>query len=160
MNLPRADSARLIVGTWWLVVMVLVATYSGSLVAFLTFPRMDDSISTIDDLLARSSEFTWGFTNGSFLEEYLQATEEPKYHDLLSKAERHNSTTDHNIILRIREGNHVLIDWKSTLKFLMRQDLSTSGRCHFSLSSDDFINEPIAMMIGHDSPYLKMIDKE
>ena len=160
MNLPRADSARLIVGTWWLVVMVLVATYSGSLVAFLTFPRMDDSISTIDDLLARSTEFTWSFPNGSFLEEYLQTTKEPKYHELLSKAERHNSTNDHNILLRIREGNHILIDRKSTLKFLMRRDLLDSGRCDFSLSSNDFISEPIAMMIGHESPYLTMINKE
>ena len=160
MNLPRSDSARLIVGTWWLVVMVLVATYSGSLVAFLTFPRMDDSITTIDDLLDRSSEFTWGFANGSFLEEYLQVKDEPKYQELLSKAERHDSISDHNIIVRVRESNHVLIDWKSSLKFIMRKDLLDSGRCHFSLGSVNFIHEPLAMMIGKDSPYLKMIDTE
>lgn len=73
MNLPKSDSARLIVGTWWVVVMIIVATYSGSLIAFLTFPRVDSTIDSIDDLLARSTEFEWSFPNGSALEGYLSA---------------------------------------------------------------------------------------
>lgn len=73
MGLPKSDSARLVVGTWWLVVMVIVATYSGNLIAFLTFPRMDSPVDSVDDLLARDSEFTWTFPNGSALEAYLVA---------------------------------------------------------------------------------------
>lgn len=71
MNLPKADSARLVVGTWWVVVMVVVATYSGNLIAFLTFPRMDEPIDTIENLLDRKIEFTWAYPNGSTLENYL-----------------------------------------------------------------------------------------
>ncbi|XP_051164696.1 ionotropic receptor 93a [Leptopilina boulardi] len=160
MHLPQEDSTRLIVGTWWLGVMVIVATYSGSLVAFLTFPRMDNTVSTIDDLLERKSEFTWGFPNGSFLEDYLENTEDSKYLELLTKAERHISTSDINIISRVQNGNHVLIDWKSSFKYLIRKDILESGRCHFSLSTEDFISEPIAMMISKDSPYLPIINKE
>lgn len=160
MHLPQEDSTRLIVGTWWLGVMVIVATYSGSLVAFLTFPRMDNTVSTIDDLLERKSEFTWGFPNGSFLEDYLENTEDSKYLELLTKAERHISTSDINIISRVQNGNHVLIDWKSSFKYLIRKDILESGRCHFSLSTEDFITEPIAMMISKDSPYLPIINKE
>lgn len=36
-----------------------MATYSGSLVAFLTFPKMEPVVETIDDLLERREELTW-----------------------------------------------------------------------------------------------------
>lgn len=100
--------------------MVLVATYSGSLVAFLTFPRID-TILTVDDLIARKDRITWGFPNGSFLEMYLQNAEEPKYHILLSRARRHNDTEDEKLLERIKEGKHALIDWRSSLRYRLCQ---------------------------------------
>lgn len=59
MHLPYADSARLIVGAWWLVVLVVATTYCGNLVAFLTFPKIDIPITTIDELLAHKDTVTW-----------------------------------------------------------------------------------------------------
>lgn len=116
MYLPRCDSARLLVGVWWLVVMVIVATYSGSLVAFLTFPNMDTAILTVDDLIANRNRLTWGFPNGSYLEDYLRDAEEEKYHYLLKKAKIHNATQEAEMIERVKAGKHVLIDWRSTLR--------------------------------------------
>ncbi|XP_076242368.1 ionotropic receptor 93a [Calliopsis andreniformis] len=160
MYLPHADSVRLLIGVWWLAVMVLIATYSGSLVAFLTFPRMDASILTVEDLLTRRDGITWGFPNGSFLEVYLRNAEEPKYQQLLAHAERHNDTEDEQLIERVKEGKHALIDWRSSLRFLMRKDLLLTGGCHFSLSVDEFLDEPIAMVAPQGSPYLTVIDAE
>lgn len=116
MYLPHSDSARLMIGVWWLVVMVLVATYSGSLVAFLTFPNMDAAILTVDDLIAHKNRLTWGFPNGSFLEEYLKNAEEEKYQTLLKRSIIHNTTQAAEMIERVKAGKHVLIDWRSTLR--------------------------------------------
>ncbi|XP_011865667.1 PREDICTED: glutamate receptor ionotropic, delta-2-like isoform X2 [Vollenhovia emeryi] len=160
MYLPHSDSARLLIGVWWLVVMVVVATYSGSLVAFLTFPNMDVAILTVEGLLAYKDRITWGFPNGSYLEEFLKNADEEKYHTLLKRSIIHNATQAPEIIERVKAGKHALIDWRSTLRFAMRSDLLLTEGCAFSLSTDEFMDEPIAMIIGRDSPYIKVINAE
>lgn len=74
MHLPYADSARLVIGSWWLVVLVVATTYCGNLVAFLTFPKVDIPITTIDELLAHRDSVTWSVSKGSFLESQLKVS--------------------------------------------------------------------------------------
>lgn len=42
----------------------------------------------------------------------------------------------------------------------MRKDLLLTGGCHFSLSADEFLDEPIAMIMPQRSPYLPIINAE
>lgn len=79
MHLPYADSARLIVGSWWLVVLVVATTYCGNLVAFLTFPKIDVPITTIDELLAHRDTVTWSLIRGSYLDFQLQVSSKIYY---------------------------------------------------------------------------------
>lgn len=68
--MPKSDSGRIIVGTWWLVVLVVVTTYCGNLVAFLTFPKMEIPVNTVRQLV--SSSFTWSMRSNTFLEAFLK----------------------------------------------------------------------------------------
>lgn len=70
--MPYADSARLIVGAWWLVVLVVATTYCGNLVAFLTFPKIDIPITSIDELLTHKDTVTWSLVRESYLDKQLQ----------------------------------------------------------------------------------------
>lgn len=78
---------------------------------------MDASILTVEDLLARKDRLTWGFPNGSFLEVYLRNAEEQKYQMLLARAEKHNDTEEELLVQRVKEGKHVLIDWRNSLRY-------------------------------------------
>lgn len=74
LYLPEADSGRLVVGTWWLAVIVLATTYCGNLVAFLTFPKIETPITTISQLIAAKGGVTWGMQTGTFLEDFLKVS--------------------------------------------------------------------------------------
>lgn len=166
MHLPRTDGARLIVGTWWLVVMVVVATYSGSLVAFLTFPRMEPAIETVDDLLVRRAELTWSIPGGSFLEDFLIVSSADgviDYRRLLKEnephAETHDTVTYQQNVAKVKEGKHAVIDWTSSLRISTRDEHIETGICHFSLGTDILVlEEPISMVVPADSPYLGIIN--
>ncbi|XP_037875093.2 ionotropic receptor 93a [Bombyx mori] len=168
MYLPRADSGRLVIGTWWLVVLVIVTTYSGNLVAFLTFPKLEAPVTTISELLKNSDAYTWSVTKGSYLEMELKNSEEPKYKRLIKEAELLKETggiegTIHaarGTLDRVRGQRHLIFDWRLRLTYLMSADHIATETCDFALAVEDFMEEQVAMIVPAGSPYLPVINKE
>lgn len=177
MYLPRSDSARIIVGTWWLVVLVVVTTYCGNLVAFLTFPKIDTPLSSVAQLVnsaewaaasssrsgssggAAESTVTWGMRSGTFLELYLKHSDSPKYKRLYEGATFYDRETS-DIIQRVRGNRHVYIDWKSNLQFIMKREFLETDSCDFSLGAEDFLDEQIGLVLSPHSPYLGLVNNE
>ncbi|XP_058827029.1 ionotropic receptor 93a [Topomyia yanbarensis] len=159
LYLPYADSGRIIIGTWWLVVLVLVTTYCGNLVAFLTFPKIAIPITTVSQLVRNQQGVSWTIRKGTFLEQFLRETDDPKYMRLYNGA---NFITDESdqMIRSIREGHHVHIDWRTNLKYLMKREFLKSDRCDFVLSMDEFLDEQIALAMPKNSPYIDVINEE
>ncbi|XP_058063551.1 ionotropic receptor 93a [Anopheles bellator] len=159
LYLPYADSGRIIIGTWWLVVLVLVTTYCGNLVAFLTFPKIDIPVNRVMQLLRNDRGMTWSIRKGTFLEEILMESNDPKYIELYRGAQVITEVTD-ELVDRIEGGRHVHIDWRNNLKYLMKNQFLQTDRCDFALSTDEFLDEQIALVMPRDSPYLELVNNE
>jgi len=69
--LPKAISSRILVAFWWLFVIVTFTTYSGNLVALLTFPQTIQPIQNAHDL-KNSWNMKWGVSSYSSLAEMVQ----------------------------------------------------------------------------------------
>lgn len=71
-KVPFSHSGRLLVSFWWIYVTVIVTTYSGNLVAFLTFPQIENAVQTLDNLIENKDRMTWGYVGDSALADYFK----------------------------------------------------------------------------------------
>ncbi|CAD5115500.1 DgyrCDS4470 [Dimorphilus gyrociliatus] len=61
---PKCLSARIVFGTWWFAVMVISASYTANLAAFLTVKRLDTGIQSVNDL-AKQRDIEYGTVKNS-----------------------------------------------------------------------------------------------
>ncbi|CAH1987367.1 unnamed protein product [Acanthoscelides obtectus] len=159
MHLPYPDSARIVVGAWWLVVLVISTTYCGNLVAFLTFPKIDIPITTVNDLINHQDVVSWSFREGNYLESQLKDAREARYRTIYNLRVK-KSTNYTKFIKEIEEGKHVYLDWKMRLQYIMKEQFLEKGRCDFALGIDEFVDENLAFIVSPNLPYLTKINRE
>lgn len=86
-------------------ISVLVTTYCGNLVAFLTFPKIDTQIKTIADLIDSQGSVKWGMRAGTYLEDYLKTTDVEKYRELFDGSVFYPDENE-EIIADVRAGKN------------------------------------------------------
>ncbi|XP_069170054.1 ionotropic receptor 93a isoform X2 [Procambarus clarkii] len=156
---PMSDSGRLVVGTWWIFVLLVVTLYSGNLVAYLTFPKVENPVNTLDDLLSLRATVTWGYFRGTVLENYFQDAT-GKFALVGRYAEKHDEAKQAQLLDRIRTTDHALLGWKTTLLFLMRDQFLATNTCDFSLGTEEFYDENVALAVPQGSPFLDKFNAE
>lgn len=68
---PKALSGRVIVAAYWLFVVLMLATFTANLAAFLTVERMQSPVQSLDQL-SRQSRINYTVVNGSDTHQYFK----------------------------------------------------------------------------------------
>jgi len=159
--IPDADSGRVFIAFWWVFVVVVVTTYSGNLVAFLTFPSVEPSLTGVNMLLdlGRSGDMTWSIKANSFFEAYLKDSPEDRFKELEGEAERQTTIQPEakdeveELLEKIVVDDHAYIDWESKLDLLMKREHSETGECDFALAKQPVLIDTTAIALQKNSPW-------
>ena len=65
---------RLLLWSWWMLSLVVMSAYSGTLTSFLSVNQQPKLFSTPADLLSGSHGYTWGVMEDSIMVEILKVT--------------------------------------------------------------------------------------
>ena len=68
---PDTNATRTLVGTWWVFVVIMTASYTGGLTAFMTSPDNTLPVNNLQDLQTRTSA-KWVTVKGTALESFIK----------------------------------------------------------------------------------------
>ncbi|KAI9577332.1 hypothetical protein GQX74_013041 [Glossina fuscipes] len=158
--LPKADSGRLIIGVWWIVVIVLVTTYCGNLVAFLTFPRFQPGFDYLHQLFVHGDfKEELGLRNNTFFENYAAISSRLDFQKYLNHAIVYNNSLQENLEA-VKIGSRINVDWRINLQLIIQNHFEKEKECTFSMSKESFLDEQIGLIIPIGSPYLDLINAQ
>ncbi|XP_045615620.1 probable glutamate receptor [Procambarus clarkii] len=156
-ELPKTDGSRLLVVTWLLVSFVFMSSYSSTLTAKLTVPRVVIPINSVEDLVSQTA-MPWRLEFGTLLFQYYQEATEglPKAVFDGSAGTFNDCWTDRKLIA---QGQFAGICDKTTMKMDMSWDMSSTGQCRFYITGDSIYSPVmIAVAFKTNSPYKERVD--
>ena len=67
---------------------------------------------------------------------------------------KHSLPITDNIYEKIKFDDHALIEWKTTLDIMMKNEYSKTGVCEFSLGLEEFFTERVAIAFPRENPWI------
>ncbi|XP_025018417.1 ionotropic receptor 93a-like [Tetranychus urticae] len=149
--LPQAISGRVLIATWWLFVIVTVTTYSGNLVALLTFPKIIQPIQNAEDLAN-----TWGVSAGAAasgaLHEMIQILEYSELSLLRDKMSYYDFEKDkYKIFDEISSGSLGYLMTEYEARYWVSTEYTRTGVCGMHVARDAVYHTPIHMVARKDA---------
>lgn len=155
-TLPTFISVRLIIGTWWLVVVVFTAVHSGNLAASLSFYKTDLPIDDLVQVAKKYPHFKFGIKEGS----YVTLMNSSLFYDINTNffvTIPANTTSDHAIEL-VLQTPFVWIAEKAILERKMKQISREEGICDIYVSKNYIQRSDWALALQKGSVFLEQFN--
>lgn len=89
----------------------------------------------------------------------MQNSDDKTYRAIYEGAILHDKS-DEKLLEMIRNNQHYYIEWKTNLLFLMKQDYLKSNSCDFSLATEEFFLQDVALAFPPNSPILQKVNHQ
>ncbi|XP_050406809.2 glutamate receptor ionotropic, delta-1 [Patella vulgata] len=159
-GMPSSMSGRSMLAAWWLICSILVATYSGNLIAFLTVSKEKLPFETLNDL-ASQKDYKWGTLGGSSWITLFKNSNLTIYQKIWKGIQEFNKT-DTGVLNYDQEYhlNKVISEDYGFIADKITAETRSSKSCKLTILKELFHPMGYAFALQNNSPYLQYFDDE
>ncbi|XP_035699641.1 glutamate receptor ionotropic, kainate 2-like [Branchiostoma floridae] len=155
--LPRSSAGRVIVGAWWFVILVMVASYTANLAAFLSRPSTERSIRSLADL-ARQTDVPYGTYKKYTLVKFMKNSQEEPFKTIGRYLDQNSDevlfNTSRQAFERAAKGDFIFIS-PTTYEYEILNE-----RCDMVILTDEyFFKYEVVFPFPVGSPYRAEINQ-
>ncbi|KAL4220540.1 hypothetical protein ACF0H5_020938 [Mactra antiquata] len=161
VHLPASMSGRTLVSFWWLFCIIVVGTYCGNLIAFLTVTKERPPFETMKEMVEQKGQYKWGTMGGTAWENIFATSSRQEYKAINEGLQEfkasdpdvlHNSHHVH--MEKVSQGDYAWIGDKTTIEIQIGEE------CDLMKTKDEFLPLKYAIGFPNNSPHVQGFSQE
>ncbi|XP_060603081.1 glutamate receptor ionotropic, kainate glr-3-like [Ruditapes philippinarum] len=159
--LPQTVAGRTLICSWWLFSIVIVGTYCGNLIAFLTVTKDKPPFETLDEMADLKGTYQWGLQGGTNREFVFETSKRPEFRRVgdaiaeFSKKDPAVLATDFDVQLeKVKKG------WYGWIGDAVVMELEMAKDCDLMMIKDKFLPLRYAFGFTNNSPHEQIFTKQ
>ncbi|CAC5406414.1 unnamed protein product [Mytilus coruscus] len=159
-HIARSSAGRTLLSFWWIFCIIMVATYSGNFVAFLTVSKTKLPFTNLEGLVAQSS-YKWGTAGATIYETIFKNSELEERKELWRGIITFNATdpsvlsSDPEVhVTKVLKGEYAYVADKTFM------DLAMTNNCDLAIATSDILPVQYAIGLPNNSSFVQMFSDE
>ncbi|XP_069103797.1 glutamate receptor ionotropic, kainate 2-like [Argopecten irradians] len=157
-HMSDAVSGRTLLSFWWLFCIVMMATYSGNLIAFLTVTKEKLPFDTLSGMV-NQDVYRWGTIGGTAFIDIFKTSQQRSFKQVWDGIVRFNQTDKDVLtsdpalhITKVLSGDYVFLADKTYNELMIR----SRKECDLIMTNEEFLPFQYAVGLPNNSPYTRL----